>query len=295
VVVAPCRVQGEGAAETVISALRLLADFGVDVAVVTRGGGSAEDLWEFNDERLARAIAAFPVPVVSAVGHEVDVTVADLAADVRAATPTHAAQLVVPVREELRERLAGLRGRLRRGQAEALSGRRGALRALRAELPDPRRLLSDRRRGLDELVQAAAAAVREACRGERARLGRASEGLRRREPRAHLRELRHRAEVALRRLGAWSATTFRRESVRLERLGARLEPANVAKLLSRGFALAIREGHLLRRSAGAAAGDPVRVVLGEGWLDVRVETVDAGPDPLPARGEAAGRDGSERA
>jgi exodeoxyribonuclease VII large subunit len=293
VVVAPCRVQGEGAAETVVSALRVLADFGVDVAVVTRGGGSAEDLWEFNDERLARAIAAFPVPVVSAVGHEVDVTVADLVADVRAATPTHAAQLVVPVREELRERLAGLRGRLRRGQAEALSARRGALRALRAELPDPRRLLSDRRRGLDELVQAAAAAVREACRGERARLGRASEGLRRREPRAHLRDLRQRAEVALRRLGAWSAATFRRESVRLERLGARLQPANVAKLLSRGFALAIREGHLLRRSAGAVAGDPVRVVLGEGWLDVRVEAVDAGPDPLPARGETAGRDGSD--
>src|SRR5512145_792309 len=101
VLVAPCRVQGEGAAATVISAVRALCRAEVDVIVVTRGGGSQEELSAFDDERLARAIAACPVPVVSAVGHEVDVTVADLVADVRAATPTHAAQLVVPVRDEL--------------------------------------------------------------------------------------------------------------------------------------------------------------------------------------------------
>src|SRR5512145_1961060 len=101
VLVAPCRVQGEGAAATVISAVRALCRAEVDVIVVTRGGGSQEELSAFDDERLARAIAACPVPVVSAVGHEVDVSVADLVADVRAATPTHAAQLVVPVKEEL--------------------------------------------------------------------------------------------------------------------------------------------------------------------------------------------------
>src|SRR5512145_696829 len=101
VLVAPCRVQGEGAAATVLSAVRALVARGVDVVVVTRGGGSAEDLAAFNDERLARALAACPVPVVSAVGHEVDVSVCDLVADVRAATPTHAAQLVVPEKAEL--------------------------------------------------------------------------------------------------------------------------------------------------------------------------------------------------
>jgi len=91
VLIAPCRVQGEGAAATVISAMRGLYRAGCDVIVITRGGGSQEDLAAFNDERLARAIAACPVPVVSAVGHEVDVSIADLVADVRAATPTHAA------------------------------------------------------------------------------------------------------------------------------------------------------------------------------------------------------------
>jgi exodeoxyribonuclease VII large subunit len=280
VYVAPCRVQGEGAAATVISALRLLADFGVEVAVVTRGGGSAEDLWEFNDERLARFIAAFPVPVVSAVGHEVDVTVADLVADVRAATPTHAAEILVPVREDLEAGLAALRGRLRRAASAALEQRRRELRALRAELSDPRRVLSDHRRRLDDLVHRAEVAAGARLRRERDRLSWAAEALRRREPRARLRHLRARVDGARERLVAWSAARFRREGERLLRLQGRLEPANVAGVLSRGFALALRDGRLLRGSEEARPGDPVRVVLGQGWLDARVESVDEGSDPL---------------
>jgi len=103
------------------------------------------------------------------------------------------------------------------------------------------------------------------------------------EPRALLRALRRRREAARERLLAWSAATFRRESSRLASLGARLEPANVAKILSRGFALALADGRLLRRSADATLGGPLRVVLGEGWLDARVESRDAPPDPIPAR------------
>ncbi|HET8725405.1 MAG TPA: exodeoxyribonuclease VII large subunit [Anaeromyxobacteraceae bacterium] len=281
VVVAGCRVQGEGAAATVISALRLLADARVDVAVVTRGGGSADDLWEFNDERLARAIAACPVPVVSAVGHEVDVTVADLVADLRAATPTHAAEVVVPVRDDLAAALSRLRGRLVRAGTGAVAERRRVLRALRAELADPRRVLSDQRRRVDEAVHRLSTGVSARLRGERSRVGAAGEALRRQEPRALLRALRRRRDAARERLVAWSAATFRRESLRLERLSARLEPANVAEVLRRGFALALREGKPLRRSRDAAAGDAVRVVLGEGWLDARVESRDAPPEPVP--------------
>jgi exodeoxyribonuclease VII large subunit len=290
VVVAGCRVQGDGAAATVVSALRLLVDFGVDVAVVTRGGGSADDLWEFNDERLARFIAACPVPVVSAVGHEVDVTVADLVADVRAATPTHAAEVVVPVRDELQASLSILRGRLVRAEGAAIGERRRVLRALRAELSDPRRILSDQRRRLDDAVHRAGSAMGGMLRAGRARVASASEALRRREPRARLRDLRRRRDAAWERLLAFRATTFRRESLRLAALQARLEPANVGKILARGFALALREGRPLRRSADASAGDTVRVVLGEGWLDTRVEARDAPPDPvpgLPVRSEEA--------
>jgi len=284
VLLAPCRVQGEGAAQTVLSAVRLLCRAGVDVVVVTRGGGSQEELSVFNDERLARALAACPVPVVSAVGHEVDVTVADLVADVRAATPTHAAQLVAPVRDELVTRVAGLKTRLRRGVGAALEGRRRELRALRAELSDPAHLLSRERHRLDDLLHRAEGAARAPLRRARSRLEALRSQVARREPRAILRALRARLEGARQRLGGWQAATFRREGLRVERLAARLEPANVAKLLARGFALVIREGHLVRRSGEAAEGDRVRIALAQGWLDAAVTGRDRGPDPLPGRG-----------
>jgi exodeoxyribonuclease VII large subunit len=284
VLVAPCRVQGEGAAQTVIGAVRDLVRAGVDVVVVTRGGGSREDLWEFNDERLARALAACPVPVVSAVGHEVDVTVADLVADVRAATPTHAAQLVAPARDELRGRVAALRGRLDRAAGAVVDQGRRELRALRAELPDPRHLVSQHRHRLDDWLHRAEAAARAPWRRGRARLETLRQRLARREPRAHLRDLRARVGGAFRGLVAWQAAAFRRESLRIERLRGALEPANVTKLLARGFALVLREGRALTRSASAAPGDALRIVLAEGWLEARVTGRDVGPDPLPGRG-----------
>jgi exodeoxyribonuclease VII large subunit len=283
VLVAACRVQGEGAAATVVAAVRALCRARVDVIVVTRGGGSQEELGAFNDERLARAISACPVPVVSAIGHEVDVSVADLVADVRAATPTHAAQVVAPVRDELIARVAALRARLERALAGAVEGRRRELRALRAELSDPAHLLSRERHRLDDLVHGAEGATRAQVRRARAALDALRSRLARQEPRAHVRVLRARRDAAARRMGAWQAAYFRREGMRLERLAARLEPANVTKLLSRGFALVLREGHLVAGSAAVSVGDPVRIALGEGWIDACVTARDRGEDPLPGR------------
>src|SRR5690349_5846439 len=199
VLVAPCRVQGEGSAAMVASALRALCRAGCDVIVVTRGGGSQEDLAAFNDERLARTIAACPVPVVSAVGHEVDVSVADLVADVRAATPTHAAQLVVPVRDELAERLRILAGRAERAIAGALAARRREIRALGAELSDPKHLLSRERHRLDDLLHRAAGAVERPRRAARQRLDVLRGRLGRQEPRRRVREVLARMESATRR------------------------------------------------------------------------------------------------
>ncbi len=291
VLVAPCRVQGEGAAATVAAALQALARHGVDVIVVTRGGGSREDLWAFNDEALARAIAVSPVPVVSAVGHEMDVTVADLVADARAATPTHAAQLVAPVRDDLLAELAGLRGRLHRAVSAALDGRRRDLRAMQAELGDPTHLLSTQRHRLEDLRRRAEAGALRPVEAGRHRLGPLRARLAGTEPRARLRALRARVEAARRRLEGWQAATFRRESLRLASLGARLEPANVARLLRRGFALALSEGRVVTRSAALAPGQPLRVALGEGWLDAEVTARDAGDDPVPGRGAGGGSPG----
>ena len=291
VLIAPCRVQGEGAAATVASAVRGLCRAGVDVVVVTRGGGSQEELAAFNDERLARVMAACPVPVVSAVGHEVDVSLADLVADVRAATPTHAAQLVAPVRDELAALLAGQRARLARALAGAVAARRQELRALKAEILDPSHLLSRERHRLDDLAHRAAEAVRGAVRRPRGALETLRARLLRREPRAHLRSLRARMEAATRRLGAWQAAHFRREGLRLERLASRLEPANVAKLLARGFALVLREGRLVARSEVVLPGEEVRIALGVGWLDAQVTSRDLGTDPLPGREQGGGQGG----
>jgi exodeoxyribonuclease VII large subunit len=213
----------------------------------------------------------------------VDVTIADLVADVRAATPTHAAQLVAPVRDELAQGLRALAGRAERAVLGALEGRRREVRALRAELSDPQHLLSRARHRLDDLLHRAAATARAVPRSARQRL----EALRgrhaRQEPRRRVREVLQRMEVATRRLGAWQAAYFRREGLRVERLAARLEPANVAKLLSRGFALVLREGRLMTRSVEADPGDPVRIALAEGWLDAEVRGRDRGEDPLPGR------------
>jgi exodeoxyribonuclease VII large subunit len=294
VLVAPCRVQGENAAGTVLGAVRALCRARCDVIVVTRGGGSQDDLAAFDDERLARALAACPVPVVSAVGHEVDVSICDLVADARAATPTHAAQLLAPVKADLVAQVAALRARLRRCALEAVASRRREVRALRAELADPGHLLSHQRHRVDDLAHRAHAAARARLRAHAARLGEARARLARGEPRARVRALVRRAEEATRRLGRWQAVTFPRERLRLERLAGRLEPANVAKLLQRGFALVLNGTHLVTHSGTVEPGGALRVALARGWLDVQVVARDSGADPLPGRGDAPGEAGARR-
>jgi exodeoxyribonuclease VII large subunit len=291
VLVAPCRVQGDGAAAMVISAVRALCRAGCDVVVITRGGGSQDELAAFDDERLARAIAACPVPVVSAVGHEVDFTVADLVADVRAATPTHAAQLVVPVKDDLAARVAALRARLHRAATEGVAARRREVRALRAELADPGRLASQQRHRVDDLLHRAEGAARARARAERERVQAVRVRLAQVDPRGRVRALVRRAEDAARRLGRWEATFFPRERLRLERLRARLEPANIAKLLERGFALVLARGRVVTQSGEVADGEVLRIALARGWLEARVESRDAGRDPLPGR-EAESRPGA---
>lgn len=123
----PAKVQGEGAAEDIARGIEEVSALGVDVVIVGRGGGSLEDLWAFNEEMVVRAIAACPVPVVSAVGHEVDWTLADLAADRRAATPSQAAEMTVPQREDMLQRVADLQDALQAAAAGRLAQRRQAL------------------------------------------------------------------------------------------------------------------------------------------------------------------------
>jgi exodeoxyribonuclease VII large subunit len=275
IVVAPARVQGEGAAAEVAQGIRELnALGGVDVIIVGRGGGSLEDLWAFNDEMLARTIAVSKVPVISAVGHEVDVTIADFVADVRAATPSNAAELVVKEKRAVADSLAALTTRLRRAVGRAVGAHRERLERVRGRrvLTDPARPLRDLDRRLDDararLRQAALAAIGRA--GHRVEL--ADRGLRALSPvartlngRRALTELRGRLERGLRR-------AVDRSHHQLGAAAGRLDSLSPLAVLGRGYSLTrTPEGRIVRTWREVTAGDAVRVLLHEGRLDCRVD------------------------
>ena len=275
IVVAPARVQGDGAAAEVAQGIRELnALGGVDVIIVGRGGGSLEDLWAFNDEMLARTIAASKIPVISAVGHEVDFTIADFVADVRAATPSNAAELVVKEKRAVVESLADLGGRLHRGIARTLLGQRDRLERVRGRrvLTEPGRPLRDLARRLDDaqarLRQAVQAIV--ARGGHRVEL--AGRGLRALSPvtrtlngRRALTELHGRLERGVRR-------ALDRSYHRLGATAGRLDSLSPLAVLGRGYSLTrTAGGRIVRTWRDVSAGDAVRVLLHEGSLDCRVD------------------------
>ena len=275
IVLAPARVQGDGAAAEVAQGVRELnALGGVDVIIVGRGGGSLEDLWAFNDEMLARTIAASKIPVISAVGHEVDFTIADFVADLRAATPSHAAELVVKEKRAVVDSLADLTGRLRRAVARSVLGHRERLARLRGRrvLTDASRPLHDLARRLDDararLRQAALAAARRA--GHRVEL--ADRGLRALSPVARTLNGRGALTNLEARLARGLRGTVDRSHHRLGAAAGRLDSLSPLGVLGRGYSLTrTAEGRIVRTWREVAAGDAVRVLLHEGSLDCRVD------------------------
>jgi exodeoxyribonuclease VII large subunit len=251
IVIAPCRVQGEGAAEEIAQGLRdLNALGGVDVIIVGRGGGSLEDLWAFNEEAVARAIAASKVPVVSAVGHEVDFTIADFVADLRAPTPSAAAELVVREKQAVVDSLVQLRARLERVAA---------------------RPLRDLERRVDELT----ARLRREMRGELGRAGHrvalATRALRASDPVARVAGDRHRLENLQARLV--TALIRRRDRARygLQTAVGRLDSLSPLAVLGRGYSLTrTPAGEIVHSPAQVSVGDAIRVLLHRGSLDARV-------------------------
>lgn len=184
VVVSPARVQGSGAADEIIRALERFAEGDVDVIIVGRGGGSAEDLQEFNDERLARTIASLTTPVISAVGHEIDFSITDFVADVRAATPTAAAELAVMNRADLlasiEHRLRTVRGLVRR-TLDRLDHRLSSLERSRG-MGRPRDMVFQHIQTLDELDRRIGRGLRERFREASARLEQLDSSLRALDP-----------------------------------------------------------------------------------------------------------------
>jgi exodeoxyribonuclease VII large subunit len=224
VLLCDARVQGEGSAFEVVRAIHRLARTDVDVIVVTRGGGSIEDLWTFNEERVARAIHGCPVPVVSAVGHEVDFTIADFVADYRAPTPSAAAEKLAPVLRDLQLSLRTAEGRLRKAAERSVLSGRERLGRLSRRLADPRRILGKKRLLLSDDTERMVRALRASLKARRELHRRLRERLGRQSPQVRLkRQIRQLADerASLRRAMVLQLRTrrqlYRRLRERLER------------------------------------------------------------------------------
>ena len=275
VLVYPTSVQGAAAVPEILAALQLAAQRAeCDVLIVARGGGSLEDLYAFNDERVARAIRASPIPVVTGIGHEVDFTIADFVADLRAPTPSGAAELAVPDRREWLLRIARIAQRLdaaalrqMRGEAERL----GNLRHRLARLHPGARLQQGAQR-LDELEQRLGVLLRLRLAGDGARLQDLAARLAARSPQLRLRELQLREQRLSMRLGSAMDQALQRLAQRLALARRGLHAVSPLATLGRGFALATRaaDGALLHGADEVGIGESIRVRLGRGALEATV-------------------------
>jgi exodeoxyribonuclease VII large subunit len=268
IVLAPVRVQGEGAAREIAAAIERFDRYGrVDLLIVGRGGGSLEDLWAFNEEPVVRAIAACRLPVISAVGHEVDITLADLAADLRAATPSNAAELAVPSRVEIAQRIAQWRSRLERAARLAAAERRRRLEALTARYGFRRQ--EEVLGHLQQLVHALLKAL------ERLEHIASRYGLREWPRllgvhRGELDDLREQLDSAV----VQSVLAHRTRALAL---ADRLRALSPRLVLERGYCLVRRpDGTFVRTAATLAVGESLTIEFARGEADARVEQTRPG-------------------
>jgi exodeoxyribonuclease VII large subunit len=271
----PVPVQGAQAADEIIAALESAAARNdCDLLILARGGGSLEDLWAFNDERLARAIVASPIPIITGIGHEVDFTIADFAADVRAPTPSAAAELAVPDAAEWLDAFVRQGTRLGRWARHRIERHRERLRWLigRAALVSPSAKLTQQAQRLDELEQCLSREVRRRIHAHRERLrwvmGRAALV----NPAARLAQQAARLDIARQRLERAWRHGLQRNRERLRPLLRTLNAVSPLATLERGYAIvSTEEGRIVRDAAEAPPGTLIEARLGIGRIRARVE------------------------
>ncbi len=271
----PATMQGTTCCTTVAAGIRYFNAHPtlVDVIILARGGGSIEDLSGFNDEALARAIAASEIPIVSAIGHETDFTIADFVADLRAPTPSAAAELVTAAQHRIEEHIQALTARVHRAGRFHLMHARQRYARLSSEsvLNRLRDAVSRRDQRIDELSLRLAAAASRRLRVNAQRLAMLTERLRRQNIAVRIATTQHRLQTATERLFRISTRAVSANQSRLNRASARLEALSPLAVLSRGYALVYAEdGTLLRSATETAPGETVRARLGKGTLTAKV-------------------------
>lgn len=267
----PAQVQGDGAVEQVVAGIEYFSRSGwAEVVIVARGGGSLEDLWTFNEERVARAIAECAVPVISAIGHETDFAIADFVADLRAPTPSAAAEMVICTRQSLEDRVQGYELKLRQSMRLNLALLHRRWQALAVDQSTLHRAIGKQMQRVDDLDYR----LRNRSRGLMESRRRALESLSSRLAQC---DVRLQFARARRRLDACEAVFAQAIQGHLNRAQRALGPlqANLAqlspvKILDRGYAIVERDGRIVKSPAEAPAGSDVSVRLAEGRLKARV-------------------------
>ena len=278
VLVWPVRVQGETCAPEVVNAIEgfnaLPPDGSIprpDLLIVARGGGSIEDLWGFNEEAVVRAVAASGIRVISAVGHETDTTLVDYASDMRAPTPTAAAEAAVPVRSELIGYVDDLGGRQRQATRRLAGSARDRLRAAAAGLPRPGDLVATQRQRLDHAASNLFAGLRHSVQNQRLRFSRLEPRI---SPHALRAELRHSqgqlAPLSARLLASIGQTMTNRRTG-LQQAGKLLVSLSYRSVLARGYAvIKDNEGRLVQQREGLLPGDVVAIEFADGAVDATI-------------------------
>jgi exodeoxyribonuclease VII large subunit len=275
VLIYPVTVQGTSAAAEICAAIAAAgARAECDVLILARGGGSLEDLWAFNQESLARAMVASPIPIITGIGHEIDFTIADFAADVRAPTPSAAAEIVVPDSEEWLLSLRRSAARLQRALLRSMQSRSERLRWLisRASLVSPVARLAQQSQRVDELEQRLTRSMRRLLSERRSELSERRSALWQASPIARVQAAAARHAFLITRLRAAAQGTLRRARERLLPLVRTLNAVSPLATLQRGYAIVVgAEGRILRDVADAAPGSIIEARLAQGTLRARVE------------------------
>lgn len=271
----PVRVQGTGAMEEIIEAIALCNQRGQnDVIVLCRGGGSLEDLWTFNEERLARAIADSSIPIVSAIGHEIDFTIADLVADLRAPTPTAAAEAIVPSRAQLDAQLHNLTTRLTKTVQDRLTLFRRAIESHRKILGDPTSLLDQFRLTTDHALASLQFAFSSAIHQRQLALARFSQILARHNPQQRLDYQQQWVQELHRRLGQAMLGQQERKRAALGKNAGLLHAISPLTVLGRGYSIVQQKnGDIVRDSSRVQPGENLSITLAQGEIDCEVKKI----------------------